>query len=227
MSIKLRVIHGALKKNDRFQVVIPITKTPFAIGRAPDCDMRCHSPAISRRHCEIRVSGFDVTLVDLNSRNGVRVNGEKIRHERRLKTGDCLGIGRLEFELIIEVPKPRPGHDPLGDSVCEMLLEADRSATAASASDSPWYKIETVDPYQGMSLKEKLLAKARQKIPQQKRPQKLPKQTAVSAEIAVQQTLAKYSDGIERCYRRPRQSPAATDTVIHAKEDTRVERDEP
>jgi pSer/pThr/pTyr-binding forkhead associated (FHA) protein len=84
MSVKLKVIHGALKKNDRFQVVVPITKTPFVFGRATDCDMRCHSPAISRRHCEIRVAGFDITIVDLNSRNGVRVNGEFIKEERRL-----------------------------------------------------------------------------------------------------------------------------------------------
>ena len=100
MSVKLRVIHGALKKNDRFQVVVPITKTPFSIGRAADCDMCCHGTAISRRHCEIRVASFDVTAVDLNSRNGVRVNGEIIKGESRLKTGDRLAIGRLHFELI-------------------------------------------------------------------------------------------------------------------------------
>jgi len=142
--------------------------------------MRCHSEAISRRHCEIRVAGFDVTIVDLNSRNGVHVNGRIVQQECRLRTGDRLAIGRLEFELIIELPKPRPGHDPLGDSVCELLLEADRSetgvASADDSADSRWYKIEPcdprVDPYEGMSHKERLQAKARMKIPQQSAPRK-------------------------------------------------------
>jgi len=35
MSVKLKVIHGALKKNDRFQVVIPITKTPSQSEERP------------------------------------------------------------------------------------------------------------------------------------------------------------------------------------------------
>lgn len=225
MSVKLRVIHGALKKNDRFQVVIPITKTPFAIGRASDCDMRCHSDAISRRHCEIRVAGFDVTIVDLNSRNGVHVNGELVQQSRRLSTGDRLAIGRLEFELIIDVPKPRPGHDPLGDTVCEMLLEADRSVVGRPVADensvdSRWYKIESVDPFEGMSDKEKLQAKARKKIPRQTGPQKLPKRVAESADVAIRQTLAKYADGIERCYRRPQPKPTATDTISLSAEET-------
>jgi|CXWL01.1.fsa_nt_gi pSer/pThr/pTyr-binding forkhead associated (FHA) protein len=227
MSVKLKVIHGALKKNDRFQVVIPITKTPFAIGRAPECDMRCHSEAISRRHCEIRVAGFDVTIVDLDSRNGVHVNGQIIQQECRLTTGDRLAIGRLEFELIIELPKPRPGHDPLGDSVCELLLEADRSEAGVGSADSRWYKIEPcaapVDPYEGMSHKEKLQAKARRKIPQQSAPRKLPKRVAESADAAIRQALAKYSDGVERCYRRPQRQPTATDTIRLTVEDTQGE----
>ena len=98
-----------------------------------------------------------------------------------------------------------------------MLLEADRFEAGERSVDSPWYQIETVDPYEGMSPKEKLEAKARKKIPQQKRPQKLPKQIAQSSEVAIRQTLARYSDGIERCYRRPRQPPSAMDTVIESK----------
>ena len=92
---------------------------------------------------------------------------------------------------------------PGGDTVCELLLDADRREAEERPSDSRWYKIEPVDPYAGMSEKEKLQAKARKKIPRQKRPQKLPKRVAESTEVAVRQALAKHADGIERCYRRP------------------------
>lgn len=221
MSVKLRVIHGALKKNDRFQVTVPVTKTPFVFGRSAECDMRCHSTTISRRHCEIRVTGFDITLVDLNSRNGVCVNGRRVEGQQPLKTGDRIAIGKLEFELVVEAPKRRAGLDPLGDSVCELLLEADRREPDTQFTDSRWYKIEQVDPYEGMSEKERLQAKARAKIPEQKRPQKLPKRVAESSDIAVRQTLAKYSQSVKRCYRRPQTPQSSTETAVLSAEDTR------
>ena len=181
--------------------------------------MRCHSPAISRHHCEIRVAGVDITIVDLNSRNGVRVNGEFIKEERRLKTGDCLAIGRLEFELIVDAPKARSGFDPLGDSVCELLLEGDRREAEDRPTDSRWYKIEPVDPFAGMSEKEKLQAKAREKIPRQKQPQKLPSRVAASTTVAINQVLAKYGQNAERCYRRRPPSGTPSDTVSWSTED--------
>jgi hypothetical protein len=106
------------------------------------------------------------------------------------KNGDCLAIGRLEFALIVDAPMPRSGFDPLGDSVCELLLDADRREAEERPADSRWYKIEPIDPYAGMSEKEKLQAKARQKIPQQKRPQKLPQRVTESTGVAVRQALA-------------------------------------
>lgn len=221
MSVSLRVVHGALKKNDRFQVTVPVTKTPFVFGRSEDCDMRCHSPAISRHHCEIRVAGFEISIVDLNSRNGVRVNGQRVAGQQKLRPGDRLAVGKLEFELIVDVPRPRAGFDPLGDSVCELLLEADRCEAERRAADSRWYKIEPVDPYEGMTKKEKLQAKARKKVPQKIAPKKLPKRVAESADVAVRQTLAKYTQSIDRCYRTQKSPPSTTDTVILFGEDTK------
>lgn len=222
MSVKLRVIQGSLRKRNRFQVMVPVTKTPFVFGRAEDCDMRCYSSAISRHHCEVRVAGFDITIVDLNSRNGVRVNGERVQGQRQIRMGDRISLGKLEFELIVNLPKPRPGFDPLGDSVCDLLLEADQREAVQDTADSRWYKIETVDPFEGMSEKERLQAKARKKIPQQKRPMKLPKLVAETADIAVRQTLAKYSNSIGRCYRRPTSPLATTDTFARNDDDTRT-----
>ena len=224
MAVKLKVLHGALKKNDRLQVVVPITSNPFVIGRSSDCDMRCHSQAISRRHCEIRVSGLEVTLVDLDSRNGVRVNGEVIRESYPLKSGDRLAIGRLEFELIIEIPKPRADADPLGELVCEMLVEADRQEAADQEPESRWYRIEPaepVDPYEGMSKKEILRAKAREKIPTKQPPRKLPKLVTDSVHDAIGDTLAKQGTDADRYYRGAK-PPQAAGKASKGGEDTQV-----
>ena len=75
---------------------IPILTKKFIIGRAIDCHLKSKSPLISRYHCAILV-GEEVVVRDLGSRNGVRLNGEKISAEQKLKNGDMLAVGPLKF----------------------------------------------------------------------------------------------------------------------------------
>ncbi len=72
---------------------------PITIGRLPESTIVINDPNASRRHAEIRRSGNDVMVVDLNSTNGTRVNGATIR-ERVLSDGDQVVIGTtvLRFE---------------------------------------------------------------------------------------------------------------------------------
>ncbi|MGA2836368.1 MAG: DUF3662 and FHA domain-containing protein [Acidimicrobiales bacterium] len=72
---------------------------PITIGRLPESTIVINDPNASRRHAEIRRSGNDVVVVDLNSTNGTRVNGATVR-ERVLNDGDQIVIGTtvLRFE---------------------------------------------------------------------------------------------------------------------------------
>ncbi len=72
---------------------------PLTIGRLPESSVMINDPNASRRHAEIRRSGNDVVVVDLESTNGTRVNGAQIR-ERVLEDGDEIVIGTtvLRFE---------------------------------------------------------------------------------------------------------------------------------
>jgi hypothetical protein len=72
---------------------------PITIGRLPESSVVVSDPNASRRHAEIRRSGNDVVVVDLNSTNGTRVNGAPIR-ERVLADGDEIVVGTtfLRFE---------------------------------------------------------------------------------------------------------------------------------
>jgi pSer/pThr/pTyr-binding forkhead associated (FHA) protein len=72
---------------------------PITIGRLPESTIVVNDPNASRRHAEIRRSGNEVVVVDLNSTNGTRVNGATIR-ERVLSDGDQIVIGTtvLRFE---------------------------------------------------------------------------------------------------------------------------------
>ncbi len=77
----------------------------LVLGRSAECDILLASTAASKRHAELRIHGDSVTLVDLGSTNGSRVNGEMVR-ERVLASGDSIELA--DVTLQIEVPRPAP-----------------------------------------------------------------------------------------------------------------------
>lgn len=83
--------------------VIPLNRRKFLIGREQDCQLRPNSEMVSRHHCVFSVDDFSVRLRDLGSTNGTLVNGERIRKETVLSSGDRIVIGNLEFELVVRV----------------------------------------------------------------------------------------------------------------------------
>jgi len=99
MEAKLVVVGGKQAGKE-----IPIPGAKFLIGRGEDCQLRPQSDLVSRQHCAILVEAGTVTVRDLNSRNGTLVNGERIKGDRELKTGDRLKIGPLEFDVQLSVP---------------------------------------------------------------------------------------------------------------------------
>jgi hypothetical protein len=55
------------------------------LGRSKESDIRISDPNVSRRHAEVRLEGSNFWVVDLDSTNGVLVNGKR---EKRAKLGD-------------------------------------------------------------------------------------------------------------------------------------------
>ena len=72
----------------------------FLIGRADGCQLPLDDPLVSRHHAAIDVTADGATLVDLESRNGVRLNGTRIGPPHRLSAGDKIGIGSAELLLV-------------------------------------------------------------------------------------------------------------------------------
>jgi hypothetical protein len=71
------------------------------IGRSRDCDVVLEDSGASRRHAEILPHADGWTIRDLDSTNGVRVNGRPVHGSRPLRQGDRVEIGSTEivFEL--------------------------------------------------------------------------------------------------------------------------------
>jgi hypothetical protein len=73
-----------------------LAKDRTVIGRSRDTDIQISDPSASRRHAEIRRDGGAYWIVDLDSTNGLEVNGLRTRRAR-LDHGDKITIGSTEL----------------------------------------------------------------------------------------------------------------------------------
>jgi pSer/pThr/pTyr-binding forkhead associated (FHA) protein len=76
---------------------------PYLIGRSNECDLQVKGRAVSRRHAEITLERGRFVLNDLNSENGVTVNGCKISRvllddQDEICVGDCVIVFRNNNE---------------------------------------------------------------------------------------------------------------------------------
>jgi pSer/pThr/pTyr-binding forkhead associated (FHA) protein len=100
MQVKLKVLGGSHADRE-----IPVNVTKFLIGRADECQLRPKSESVSRRHCIVVVKEGRPLIQDLGSRNGTFVNGKQLPSDKAkvLKAGDVLRVGKIEFEVVIEL----------------------------------------------------------------------------------------------------------------------------
>ena len=79
---------------------IVIDKPITLVGRHPDCDyIVTDGSKISRKHCCLALVNARVIVRDLDSLNGVWVNGDRVEHTRELTVGDHLRIGSVPFQV--------------------------------------------------------------------------------------------------------------------------------
>jgi chromosome segregation ATPase len=69
------------------------------IGRAPGCELHVDSSSVSRHHALILLGMREAIIEDLNSTNGVILNGRKVTRQV-LNDGDILTIGEIQFRYV-------------------------------------------------------------------------------------------------------------------------------
>ena len=84
----------------------------YTLGRVASNDIPVGDARCSRQHCAVYQQGTEWFVRDLGSRNGTRVNGEKIALATAMKSGDWIRIGktRLLFTTDLTQAEP-PGED--------------------------------------------------------------------------------------------------------------------
>ena len=109
---------------------VAIVSNTLSIGRRPYNDLQLDDLTVSGEHAVLRVRNGEVSIHDLDSRNGTMVNGQPIS-QRELVDGDIIDIGiyRLRFEAA------RPGRTTGEESKVKPIAQAASVTPRASAMD--------------------------------------------------------------------------------------------
>ena len=69
------------------------------VGRMEDNAFQIEEPSVSSHHCEVVMKGNEFRIKDLDSTNGTKVNGKRVRSSE-LSDGDELQIGHTLFRFL-------------------------------------------------------------------------------------------------------------------------------
>jgi hypothetical protein len=78
-----------------------VAKRRVLLGRSRECDIQVEDANVSRRHAELRQEGSSYWIVDLDSTNGVEVNGKRVKRAK-LEPGDTFTVGSTEITFTTE-----------------------------------------------------------------------------------------------------------------------------
>ena len=73
-----------------------VEKRRVLIGRSKECDIQLADTNVSRRHAELRQEGATYWAVDLDSTNGMEVNGRRTKRGK-LSDGDTFTLGSTDI----------------------------------------------------------------------------------------------------------------------------------
>ncbi len=80
--------------------IVHVLGRKTSVGRTPDNDLQIDARYISRHHAVILAGPVQTLIEDLNSTNGVQVNGRRVTRQV-LKDGDTVSIGRQQYRFLV------------------------------------------------------------------------------------------------------------------------------
>jgi pSer/pThr/pTyr-binding forkhead associated (FHA) protein len=111
---------------------ILVDKPILLLGRHPECDIQIESRKISRRHCCIAQVEDYLVVRDLDSTNGIRINGVRVV-EGKLHPGDEVTIGNHRYQVTWSEAEARPPRARHGNSE---VIRSSRSPSVSSTIEA-------------------------------------------------------------------------------------------
>ena len=113
---------------------IPVEHTPFGIGRKTDKDLVLSDPRVSRDHAQIVLENNELWLVDLGSKHGTFVNGQRVT-KHRLKPNDRMEFGAQDRIYVVFNPD-RPGSNAAREFLSQIsVMPMPSGTTVGGAGD--------------------------------------------------------------------------------------------
>jgi adenylate cyclase len=100
---------------------IPLIRPNLTIGRRESCDIPLKFPNISGMHAELIFRDGYWYIRDLNSTNGVKVNGVRI-HEKLVYPKDEISIGKKGYVIQYSLPTNRRAVEELEEDILSQSL---------------------------------------------------------------------------------------------------------
>ena len=125
---------------------VELTQPDMLLGRHSQADLRLPLPDVSRRHCRFLFGQGMWQVIDLNSLNGVFLNGEAIR-QATVRSGDLLRIGGFTFAVEVNEARTEAVEAEASEGLIRGLfkrLPARRAATIGFLRTQPRSVIMTV-----------------------------------------------------------------------------------
>jgi len=101
------VVHVADSEHGSRVIDLP-DGVDVTFGRSRGATFTLDHEKVSRMHARVRRAGDNLEIEDLGSRNGTRVNGERITGVQKLAHGDELAIGPIQAIVNVTSGLPRP-----------------------------------------------------------------------------------------------------------------------
>lgn len=78
---------------------IPLIRETLTIGRRESCDIIMRYPNVSGLHAQLTFQDGCWFIQDLNSTNGIKVNGTRIHSKKLLHNGDEVSIAKRKYTI--------------------------------------------------------------------------------------------------------------------------------
>lgn len=97
-------------KAGKQELCVPVAESGTGIGRDAGNPVQLSSPEVSKQHAFLKRTKIGWCIQDLDSRNGLFVNGNKVR-EAVLQDGDQLVVG--PYTLVFEIADAAAHYKPV------------------------------------------------------------------------------------------------------------------
>jgi pSer/pThr/pTyr-binding forkhead associated (FHA) protein len=127
---------------------IPLIRDTLVVGRRDSCDICLHYPNVSSRHCELTFTDGYWYIRDLNSTNGIKVNGMRVQR-KLLHPNDEISIAKRRFTIQYTLAAGKRALEEIEEDILgQSLLEKaglERPNPAGQEKDRPKKNFDPAD----------------------------------------------------------------------------------